>query len=337
MNGSSRSSSFRDLEGSPNNPLLKQNGGSSVTSASQKKAKPKHVEIVFIVIFQLITSISMTLINKAAVHYLPYPITLLVFQTLGTVVILEAAKLLKLLSYEGFKWKKGGKKFLGVAIAFIIPMVFNMLALKYVSVATVVVFRQVSTALVAIGEYLIFKKRFRPLVIVSIMLGILGSLVYGFTATDFKLLGYMYSFLYAVSMAINALYVKRIFDQLPQMSHWEKTYYQNLEGTPFLMMIVLPTESISACFTDMMALSVEGWTIITLSCFAGFAVSVAGILSRTALSPTSFNILGNMSKPMTVVLSFFIFGLESSLKALLGLSMVLLAGILYSYASRIKK
>ena len=164
----------------------------------------------------------------------------------------------------------------------------------------------------------------------------MGSLEYGFSATDFKFLGYLYSFLYAVSMAINALYVKSIFDQLPQMSSWEKTYYQNLEGSPFLLMMALPLESISSCLSDMGRLSYQSWTVIAMSCFAGFAVSVAGILARTALSPTSFNILGNMSKPMTVLLSFFIFGIESSSKALVGLGMVLVAGALYSYASRKK-
>ena len=249
---------------------------------------------------------------------------------------MEAGKAMRLLHYEGFRWEKGGKKFLGVSIAFVIPMVFNMMALEHVSVATVVVFRQVSTALVAVGEVFLFKKRFKTLVIVSILLGIMGSLEYGFSATDFKFLGYLYSFLYAVSMAINALYVKSIFDQLPQMSSWEKTYYQNLEGSPFLLMMALPLESISSCLSDMGRLSYQSWTVIAMSCFAGFAVSVAGILARTALSPTSFNILGNMSKPMTVLLSFFIFGIESSSKALVGLGMVLVAGALYSYASRKK-
>uniref|UniRef100_A0A7S2YUD7 Sugar phosphate transporter domain-containing protein n=1 Tax=Chloropicon laureae TaxID=464258 RepID=A0A7S2YUD7_9CHLO len=306
------------------------------TSSSKSKGakKGKILELVFIVAFQLASSISMSLVNKAAVGYLPYPIILLVFQTLGTVVILEVGKLMKTLHYEGFKWEKGGKKFLGVSIAVAIPMVFNMLALKYVSVATTVVFRQVSTALVAVGEFVIFKKKFKVLVILSILIGIFGSLVYGFTATDFQLLGYIYSFLYAVSMAINALYVKSIFDQLPAMSPWEKTYYQNLESTPFLILMALPVESFGGCLSDMRDLPFNGWLVIGASCFAGFAISVAGILSRTALSPTSFQILGNMSKPMTVVLSFFIFGAESSLKALVGLSMVLVAGIIYSYASR---
>ena len=43
-----------------------------------------------------------------------------------------------------------------------------------------------------------------------------------------------------------------------------------------------------------------------------------------------------MSKPLTVLLSFFIFGAESSAKALVGLGMVLMAGVTYSYASRRK-
>jgi len=303
----------------------------------KKKKGAKNLEIVFIVVFQLSSSILMSLINKSAVGYLSFPISLLVLQTLGTLIILEGGKVLKLLHYEGFKWEKGGRKFLGVAIAFVMPMVFNMFALKFVSVATVVVFRQVSTALVAIGEYFFFQKRFRILVIVSILLGILGSIMYGFTASDFHFLGYVYSFFYAVTLAVNSLYVKSIFDSLPKMSNWEKTYYQNLEGLPFLVMMAVPIESISSCLAEMKTLNVQGWLVIIVSCVAGFMISVAGTLSRTALSPTSFNILGNMSKPMTVIFSFFIFGAETSLNALAGLSMVLISGIMYSYASRSKR
>jgi len=216
-------------------------------------------------------------------------------------------------------------------------MAFNMLALKYVSVATVVVFRQVSTALVASGEYIIFRKRFSRWIVMSIVLGIVGSLIYGFSATDYKPAGYLYAFLYACAMAVNAVYIKMVFDQLPQMGHWEKTYYQNLEGTPFLFLMALAVEDLGGFFAQLSSLSTKGWSIVMVSCIAGFAVSVAGILARTALSPTSFNILGNMSKPMTVVLSFFIFQAESSLKALVGLFMVLISGIWYSYATQQKK
>jgi len=59
------------------------------TEEERKHAAPKSlnfrskkVEIIFIVCFQLVTSISMTLVNKAAVQYVSYPITLLVLQTM---------------------------------------------------------------------------------------------------------------------------------------------------------------------------------------------------------------------------------------------------------------
>ena len=74
----------------------------------------------------------------------------------------------------------------------------------------------------------------------------------------------------------------------------------------------------------------------SMSCVAGFGISISGILARDALSPTAFNILGNCSKPMTVVMSFFIFGAETSAAALIGLGLVLSAGILYSYATQKK-
>ena len=312
----------------------------NIKKAEKRRTGEKHrlgsmsLKIVLIVAFQLVSSLSMTLVNKAAVQYVSYPVSLLCLQTISTIVILEVSKALKLLSYSSFSWANGGKQFLGVAIAFVVPMVFNMLALKYVSVATVVVFRQVSTALVAIGEFLAFRKKFKKLAVFAIFLGILGSLYYGRSASDFHFLGYMFAFLYACSMAVNALYIKAVFDRLPQMNNWEKTLYQNFEGTPLLVVIALSVESIQGFGENLRTLSIEGWLVILFSCVAGFAVSIAGIFSRTALSPTSFNILGNMSKPLTVLMSFFLFQAETSMDALTGLMMVLLSGALYSFTTQ---
>ena len=76
---------------------------------SKKKKGAKNFEIVFIVVFQLVTSISMTLINKAAVRALPYPVTLLLFQTLGTVVILEGGRLSSCFTTRGSSGKRAGR------------------------------------------------------------------------------------------------------------------------------------------------------------------------------------------------------------------------------------
>ncbi|QDZ18671.1 GDP-mannose transporter [Chloropicon primus] len=296
-----------------------------------------NARLLLIIVFQLGTSVSMSLVNKAAIGRLPFPIWLVVLQTVGTVVILEASKGLGLIHYDSFDWNKGGKKFVGVSVCFVTPMVFSMIAMKHVSVPTLVVFRQITTALTLAGEYAFFQRTFGGLVYASVFLGILGSLVYSTSASDYSFVGYFWSFVYAVSMAVNCLYIKKVFDQLPKMSNFEKTYYQNLEAIPFLLLLALPTESASDCLSYMATISAFGWLVILFSCFAGFAISVAGILARDALSPTAFNVLGNCSKPMTVVMSFFIFGAESSAQALVGLGAVLGAGLLYSYSTQKKK
>ena len=311
--------------------------GRGSAPAAFADASSSSARLAAIILLQLGMSVSMSLVNKAAVGRMPdYPIFLVVLQTVATVVILEVGKKLKYLDYNDFSWQNGGKQFVGVSIAFVTPMVFSMLAFKYVSVQTIVVFRQITTALTLAGEFAFFQRVAGHLVYGSVGMGILGGLIYATSASDYSFVGYFWSFVYAVSMAVNCLYIKKIFNQLPQMSNFEKTYYQNLEAIPFLLVLALPTEGLGGFLGHLTTINFWGWCIILFSCVAGFGISISGILARDALSPTAFNILGNCSKPMTVVMSFFIFGAETSAAALIGLGLVLAAGILYSYATQKK-
>ena len=45
-------------------------------------------------------------------------------------------------------------------------------------------------------------------------------------------------------------------------------------------------------------------------------------------------VVSNMSKPLTVLMSFFLFQAETSMDALTGLMMVLLSGALYSFTTQ---
>jgi len=76
----------------------------------------------------------------------------------------------------------------------------------------------------------------------------------------------------------------------------------------------------------------SGWEaimVVVLSCFVGTAISHAGTTCREALSATSFNVVGNLSKAISIFLSILIFGQEHSTSSLVGLSIVLVSGALY--------
>lgn len=181
------------------------------------RRETNRTRLVLIISFQLGMSVSMSLVNKAAIGYLPYPVWLVVFQTAATVLILQAAKAFGLIDYKSFSWHNGGKQFVGVSMLFAWPILFSMIAMKYVSVQTLVVFRQLTTALTVAGEVSFYRRTFGGLAYLSVLVGLLGSLLYASSASDYSFVGYAWSTLYAVSMAANALYNKVSASILPSL------------------------------------------------------------------------------------------------------------------------
>jgi len=285
------------------------------------------------VAFQLCCSVTMMLANKGAVRALPFPTGLLVLQCGATSAGIAAGRALRLagMRFEPLSWEKG-RRWVGVVVCWVLPMLFSMKALEYTNIETVVVFRQLSTILVAGGDYAFNGKAFHRQALVAIGVGLVGSVVYAGRSEDYTFVGYFWCAMYAASMFANALYVKKVFDSLPQMGPWEKTYYQNTMGIPVLAAIMLVTEDLSDFFAALFAASAGGLAVVLLSCAVGLCQSLAGTISRDLLSPTSFNILGNASKPLTILIGAYLFQTHNSWQAVLGLVLVLVSGAMYSLA-----
>ena len=83
--------------------------------------------------------------------YLPFANTCLLIQAFCTVVILLAGKRFSYISFPAFSVPKA-KMWTGVMFAWLLPMIVSMIALKYLQVEAVVVFRTLSTFGVALGD-----------------------------------------------------------------------------------------------------------------------------------------------------------------------------------------
>ena len=290
---------------------------------------------------QLFTSVLIVLANKGAVSALPFSSGLVFLQCAFTAVAIAGGRAARLagMRFGGFSWEKG-RKWLGVVVCWVLPMVFSMRALQETTVETMVVFRMVSTIFVAGGEALAFGKAISPQSAAAILLGIVAAGLYAWgdqSSGDSSAWGYFWCFMYAASLTVNALYVKKVFDSLPQMGTFEKTFYQNLMGLPLILLIALATEPVfgaGGLLPAVLGLSPAGAAVVLVSCAAGLAVSFAGTRARELLSPTSFNVLGNASKPLTVLLSMLIFNNQHSPLALLGLAGVLASSFWYGLAQQ---
>lgn len=184
--------------------------------------------------------------------------------------------------------------------AWLLPMIVSMIALKYLQVEAVVVFRTLSTFGVALGDRYFFGKQFTQPALVAMLVTVGGGVLFALSDAHYTAVGYFWGVMYFLATIYNGLYIKLIFTQSVDMSNWEKTYYNNLMALPVTLLLILGTESVSGIFTAIKDLSFAGWLVILLSGVMGTAISVAGTNTRDLLSATSFNIAGNINKFMSV-------------------------------------
>jgi hypothetical protein len=238
-------------------------------------------------------------INKLTVIYLPFANTCLFIQALCTVGILLAGKHFSFVSFPAFSAQKA-RLWTGVMFAWLLPMIVSMIALKYLTVETVVVFRTLSTFGVALGDRYFFGKQFSQPALVSMVVTVSGGMLYAISDAHFSGVGYFWGLMYFLATIYNGLYIKLIFTQSVDMSNWEKTYYNNLMALPVTLLLILFSESVPGIISSMLGMSIGGWLVILLSGVMGTAISVAGTNTRDLLTATSFNIAGNVNKFLSV-------------------------------------
>lgn len=106
-------------------------------------------------------SVSMVLLNKYCAMSFKQPYSLLGFQNSMTIVLNFIGVALGAFSVKPFAAAQF-KMFVLPTFLFVGMLVTSLYGLPYVSVATTVIFRAVSTCLVAIGDHFIFGKRSVP-------------------------------------------------------------------------------------------------------------------------------------------------------------------------------
>jgi hypothetical protein len=107
-------------------------------------------------------SVFMVLSNKAISSSLPTEarkrlpqLTVILFQCLVAVLLVESAKLLKIVEYPRFNWKTA-RAWLPLNLLFIGMLITGFLSLVYVSVPMVTVFKNLTNLVTVTGDYLIF-------------------------------------------------------------------------------------------------------------------------------------------------------------------------------------
>lgn len=229
------------------------------------------------------------------------------------------------------------RRWAGVSVAFALPLLTNMRALKNLNVETAIVFRSFSTLVVAIMEVAFMNSTFSTPSVLSMLLTFIGSVLYGYYDIYFSQSGYFWGTMYCGALVFNGLYIKAVFNTVHSKSDAEKTYYNNLVTLPFFFTLMFCEESWAEWSLSFEQAGSVGLGALIASCFLGTAISYTGTVLRNLISATAFNIAGNANKFVTVFISMVLVEQNISKQkpiALLGLFLSLFGAGWYAYESK---
>mmetsp|Transcript_816 Transcript_816/g.1878 ORF Transcript_816/g.1878 Transcript_816/m.1878 type:complete len:316 (+) Transcript_816:344-1291(+) len=282
------------------------------------------------VLLYVMCSSCMLVVNKASVDALPFSYTVTALQTGASALLLLLTRSLGIISFPNPS-RKVVWDWLGVLVAWVVPILFNMNAVSKVTVETMMMFRSITVVAVAVGDSLFLGSRQGVRQIIACAVISAGGISYAWNDLHFDLEGYTWGLMYSVSMIVNSLYVKSAFEKHKDLSVWTKTYLNNALGTPIVIGIALWREDMVELWSKSQSVTLWGATAVAASCFMGLGISMSGIACRSVLSATSFDVLGNCTKYLTLGISALL-GSTNSAASIAGIIVALGGCALYSPA-----
>jgi len=200
----------------------------------------------------------------------------------------------------------------------------SLKALPLVAVATTVVFRNVGTVFVAIGDAIFFEKEFNYEMKQGIAVILLGSLVYSYFDLDFNAAGYMWMSLNTCIFAVNVLYEKYAVVSVDQTAVGVSCY-QNLLSLPLLFFMFYSSGEITApAAWGTLTAAMQG--TILLTGFFGCLLSICYMSLNKFASPTSITIGSNLNKLVSAIVGGLVFHNTISLHTIAGLLICMTGG-----------
>jgi len=268
-------------------------------------------------------------INKVAVHFLPAPSFVLLAQVTCSWAAVGFVGLFGFIEVDALEWHKL-KAFFPVAAAFLACIFANIKTLQYANIETFIVFRASTPLIIGIAEWYLMGRELPNARSAMAMLALVaGATAYVLTDASFVVNGYIWVGVWYAIFSFDQLYIKFAVDTVKMKSNWGRVFYTNLWASVMLTVLSLATEPE---LLATMAWNRKQIGALTASCIAGVAMSYFAFLCRAAVSATSFTVIGNVCKILTVLINISIWDKHASPLGLAALLLCLAAAAAYQQA-----
>jgi len=194
------------------------------------------------------------------------------------------------------------KAFFPVCLIFVATIFANMKALQYANVETFMVARFSTPLAISVADYVFMGRQLPDRgSFVSLLLLLGGGIGYTLTDKAFEVKGYVFCAVWYLIFCVDQLYLKHVADTVKMESNWGRVYYTNLlSAVPLLFLFGASSEM------DALAdASAAGFLMVMGTVVLGCGMSYFAWAARAAVSATSFTVIGNVCKILTMIINIF--------------------------------
>jgi len=262
--------------------------------------KPYYATTPFAVGGYMLCSATLLIANKYAVYKVAAPSFILFSQLMGTAIVVKAFAAMGKIECDPLE-KEKSKKFLPVALIFLATIFFNMKALQYVNVETFMVFRFSTPLVVSIADYLFLGRKLPSSRSWACLFALLvGAFGYASTDSSFAVKGYTFCAIWYCIFCLDQIYLKHITNTVKMQSNWGRVFYSNLLASlPLVFTFIYDADEIAA----LKNISASAAMAVFVSVALGVGMSYFAWMARSLLSATSFTIVGNACKILTIAIN----------------------------------
>jgi len=287
-----------------------------------------------------LASVTMTVGNKYVMKaWGDFANTLTLLQN-GTAVLYLAINrhfgVLEMKPLTGQQWRV----FAATAIFLTMQIVTSLKALPYVAIATVVVFRNTCTVIIAIIDYCFFGNKFSKLQVLSLVTTTIGMLIYAGKDINFDLVGYLWlvgnSFATIMNTFWNKVFITKYTKELKIQTSYGVSLIQQIETLP-IVFVLAAFNNEGGAYIAFVPMDIYAKLTVLATCAGGVLIGIAYPKCFSLLSGTSVVVASTANKAVSIIIGMYLFGTKLSSVQVLGLGICVGGSLWYALEGKRKK
>jgi GDP-mannose transporter len=251
------------------------------------------------------------------------------FQCVLAVIILEAAKILKFITYPPLQLSVV-KSWLPINIMFIAMLYTGFMSFVYLSVPIITIMKNLTNVFTVIGDYVFFNQSPSWFTAFAIILMTVGAIMAGANDIQFSFIGYFWMVSNCLLTSSYTLYMRyaSVNINLPKLG---MVYYNNLLSA----LLISPLCMIAGDLEKVHNPKVFNQNFIILNFIAGIfgvCLNFSSLWCVGTTSATTYAIVGSLCKIPITILGFVLFDTPVTDKGLMFIFLGTFGGLLYGYS-----